>query len=90
MAVVTVQRVTQQTAVDIVRMIAARERVPAVRGTSVAQVLTILTLATVPMLLATALEFTAQPVADRHRAEESTIRLTVTLNPDAHGRPQSP
>lgn len=90
MAVVTVQRVTQQTAVDIVRMTVAQERVPAALGTLVAQVLTILTLATVPMLLVTAPELTAQLVAARHRAEVSTIRLTVTPSQDAHGRQLSP
>lgn len=82
-------RVTQQTAAAIVRMIAAQVRVLVGLGTLVAQVLTILIPALAPMQPETAQEPTAQRVLAQRLAVELTTKPTVTMNQDAHGKPQS-
>jgi hypothetical protein len=89
MAAEMVQRVTQLTAVVFVAMIAVPVLVLADRGLLVAQVLTIRIVVKERMLPETVPEYTAQPVAARHRAGVSTILLTATMSLAATGQQPS-
>jgi hypothetical protein len=88
-AAVTVPLVTQLTAAAFVPMIAVPVLVLADHGLSVAQVLTIRIAVPERMLPETVPEYTAQPVAVRHRAEVLTILPIATMSLGATGQQPS-